>query len=335
MFVHNVPENVTYSCKQRQVSRSICTVKDLEEAKRAPDYENRKYVEGYYSEELDNFLHLATKHLFDVEVFVQSQSTNLITLTLYDKNDFVEMGGISVRTLPNSYDTQYCVHSHLIDNQRYCMHNSPNEYFTLTSKNIDKAVKNARKYLRPNRLVDIAKCTHNPVSNNILREHNRRKEDLDRRAHDAGFRVLQHKLPDVAHKMLEMYQMGLVRVDEDMDKQLTALQQALDDVKDLNSRDNEYMTLVWLKPEEVHLHACDVYTQFAYQGAPNTSRGQAVYDPSFGQFGTVFTHNELPHDVQGKVSVLSILDNGEFMYDIGMKLSDSVYYIRTDWNWEQ
>lgn len=335
MFIHNVPENVTYSCKQRQVNRSICMVEDLEEAKRAPDYENRKYTKGYYSEKLDNFLDLATKHLPDVEVFVQAWNPRITTLTLYYKNDWVEMGGLTVRTSNQDGSIQYCVHSHLIDNQRYCMHNSPNEYFTLTSKNIDKAVRNARKYLRPNRLVDIAKCTHNPVSNNILREHNRRREDVDRRAHDAGFRVQQGKLPDVAHKMLEMYQMGLVRVDEDMDKQLTALQQALDDVKDLNTKDNEYMTLVWLKPEEVHLHACDVYTQFVYQGAPNTSRGQAVYDPSFGQFGTVFTHNELPHDVQGKVSVLSILDSGEFMYDIGMKLSDSVYYIRTDWNWEQ
>jgi hypothetical protein len=325
-----VPNEIRYRCKKRQVSFTISAVEHLEECLNSnPEHE---YVHGKFCQFFDAFVQGATKHLPDAKFCMNIVSTSNYQVVVYCANDYVEMGRLS--TTYHKGELQYHVRSQYITNNRYCVHNSPEQHFTLSTKNLQKAIANARKYLRPNRMADIAKCTHDAVEAKIQNERGKRQDERFYRAVDAGFSVERgaSTLPAVAYKVLEMYQMGLMQVEAKLGRELDVLQRALDAYKELHPRDEEFMTCVWIKPDEVQLHAFDVHYTHSNAGT-RLGKGQAVYDHSFGRHPMVVPHNKLPEDVQGKVSVLSILDVGEFMYDVGIKISDSVYYIRSDWDW--
>ena len=179
---------------------------------------------------------------------------------------------------------------------------------------------------------DVAKCTHDTVSQKLMRKRNEFRDNRSNTALDAGFDVSSRgELPDIALKVRDMHQMGLMRVEPELDEKLGKMHEAIEEYKQLHDKNDEFMTCVWVKPNEVQLHAFDVH--YAHRNEPTrVSRGQALHDPSFGRFPTILSRNELPDSVMDKVCVLDVLGIDDFVYDVGIKLSDGVYYIRHDWS---
>jgi len=287
------------------------------------------YEWGKFCQFFDDFVYKATMHLPDVEFVMTSTSTTKYELVVFYNDDLHEMGRLS--TTYYDGDLQYHVQSHAIHNNRYCPHRSPDAHHTLSSKNVRKAIANARRYLRPNTMSDVARSTHDNVERKIMKHRGDTRSERANRAREVGFEVSPTgHLPDIAHKVMDMHRMGLMTVDEELDRKLGKLYEAIEDYDNLLGEDNEYMTCVWIKNHEIQMHPFDVHYRHA-SSATRVSRGQAPWDDSFGRHPCTIPRNELPDSVADRVAVLDVLGINDFVYDVGVKLSDSVYYVRYDW----
>lgn len=325
-----IERDVTYKDRSNK-SRRICSVNNIKA--NLKEFPNERHIEGTTCLLFDEFVHEATKHIPDAKFCRDNMHRNgeEYQVIVYCDDDYTEMG----RLIATYYDDniEYCVQSHKIENNRYCYHNSSDEHHTLSSKHLKKAVANARRYLRPNRMADVGKCTHYKVSSEVMGARSKIKDNRANRAFELGFDVGRFgRVPEIAQKVVDMYRMGLMRLEPELAARMDGMLEAMEAHDAMPSDDEEFMTCVWIKPNEVQLHAFDVHYRHSSQPT-RVGRGQDPYDPSFGCYPTVVPSNNLTEDVQGKVALLSMLEDGEFMYDVGVKISDSVYYIRSDGSW--
>jgi len=182
---------------------------------------------------------------------------------------------------------------------------------------------------------DIARSTHGDVEQKIMKHRGVARSNRANRASEVGFDVSPTGLlPDIAQKVMAMHQMGLMTVDEELDRKLGKMYDAIEEHDKLLGEDDEYMTCVWIKNDEIQMHPFDVHYKHASQST-RVSRGQAPWDESFGRFPSTIPRNELPDSVADRVAVLDVLGVNDFVYDVGVKLSDSVYYVRYDWGYTE
>jgi hypothetical protein len=330
MFLTAIPRRINYQ-KRGETGRPISAVKDLLEATKQD--KSHVYEWGKFCQFFDDFVYKATMHLPNVEFVMTTVSSSKYELVVFYKDDLCEMGRLS--TTYYDGNLQYHVQSQAIQNQRYCPHNSPDDHHTLSSKNVSKAVANARRYLRPNTMSDIARSTHDNVEQRVMRHRGDTRSERTNRAREVGFDVNPAgHLPDIAQTVIDMHRMGLMTVDEELDRKLGKMYDAIDEYDKLLGEDDEYMTCVWIKNDEIQMHPFDVHYRHASQ-ATRVSRGQAPWDESFGRHPYTIPRNELPDSVADRVAVLDVLGVNDFVYDVGVKLSDSVYYVRYDWGYTE
>jgi len=330
MFLTAIPRRINYH-KKGDTGRPISAVKELREATK--NDKRHEYEWGKFCQFFDDFVYKATMHLPNVEFVMTTVSTTKYEVVVFYNDDLCEMGRLS--TTYYDGNLQYHVQSQAIQNQRYCPHNSPDDHHTLSSKNISKAVANARKYLRPNTMSDIARSTHDIVEQRVMKHRGDVTSERTNRAREVGFEVSPAgQLPDIAQTVMDMHRMGLMTVDEELDRKLGTLYDAIDEYDKLLGEDDEYMTCVWIKNDEIQMHPFDVHYRHASQ-ATRVSRGQAPWDASFGRHPCAIPRNELPDSVADRVAVLDVLGVNDFVYDVGVKLSDSVYYVRYDWGYPE
>ena len=309
MFLTAIPRRINYH-KKGETGRPISAVKDLLEATKQD--KRHVYEWGKFCQFFEEFV-------------MTTVSSSKYELVVFYKDDLCEMG----RLCTTYYDgnLQYHVQSQAIQNQRYCPHNSPDDHHTLSSKNISKAVANARRYLRPNTMSDIARSTHANVEQRVMKHRGDTRSERTNRAREVGFEVSPAgQLPDIAQTVMDMHRMGLMTVDGELDRKLGTLYEAIDEYDKLLGEDDEYMTCVWIKNDEIQMHPFDVHYRHA---------SQAPWDASFGRHPCAIPRNELPDSVADRVAVLDVLGVNDFIYDVGVKLSDSVYYVRYDWGYPE
>jgi len=330
---HRVNNGINYRNKHKSVQRNLIAVADIERCKKEyPDDDGGyvgNYVHGKYCQFFDELVQGATKHLPNVKLYMDAISTSKYSVIVYYEDDYTEMGRLS--TTYYKGELKYCVESHLIQNNRYCRHNSPDEFYTLSSQSLQKAISNARKYLRPNNMADILNCTHRTVENKVMDTRSDVQTAKREATKNAGFdNACSDRLPEVANIMLDMYHKGLVKVDSKTSDELDLLHESMEKYRALRHTDHEIMHCVWVKPNnEVHVHDVDCYYKHGSSHL-RTKDGMDPYDKGFGRQVRVVSHNEVPEDVLNKVSVLDVLGVNDFAYDVGIKISDSVYYVRKD-----
>jgi hypothetical protein len=121
--------------------------------------------------------------------------------------------------------------------------------------------------------------------------------------------------------------MGLMRLSDESNDLLTKFHKARD--RSLAVDNTQYARLCW-----VHMnHAGDqvVETHRVRVGAGSldldAGKGLTSYEKDFCMRNKATYCNNVPEDVQHKVSVLSMLDDREYVEEVGYKFADSVYYI--------
>tara|TARA_R100001163_G_scaffold37041_1_gene28329 strand:+ start:7745 stop:8728 length:984 start_codon:yes stop_codon:yes gene_type:complete len=286
------------------------------------DADNAKWAE---------FIKLATAHLpKDVKFSFLGHNTKC---TVYLPNDFMEIGELLMEELKNPdgtvHERIYHVTSHHIENRRYCPWNSPWDYRTRSTKSLDKAVKNARTALRPNSLTDVARVTVERIKECYNSIRGKARNDFHNATTNLGFQGfhLDEPLPPVLGDIVRQTDMGLMRLSPKSDDLLTKWHKARD--AHVRVEEFQYATLCWVHTNHVGDQVVETHKVRVGSGSLMEDKGKGLtsYDIDFCTRNRQTYCNNVPEDIQHKVSVLSMLDGGEFVDEVGYKYTDSVYYI--------
>ena len=293
--------------------------------KKYPNADNAKWNE---------FIKLATAHLPKDVKF--SFFMDNMKCRVYLPNDFMEMGELMMEELTNPdgtvHERIYHVTSHTIENRRYCPWNSPWDFRTRSTKSLDKAVKNARTALRPNTLADVARVCSERVKECVSSARGKARDAFSRATRRLGFLEfhIDEPLPPMLNDIVRQTDMGLMRLSDESNDLLTKWHKA----KDSHQRAEEfqYATLCWVHTNHVGDQVVETHKVRVGSGQlqEDTGKGLTTYEKDYCARSKQTYCNNVPEDVQHKVSVLSILDDYEYVEEVGFKYTDSVYYIFED-----
>ena len=315
--------------------RDVLLVKDMQKKKTQQVRDKEQAIIDHNAPqrvEWELFLRQATAHLpKDVRFFYTNPS--LTRCRVYSPNDLFDMGELFMEEVlePDGtvYKRFYHVSSHHIANRRFCPYNSPWEYRTRTSKSLDKAIKNARTAIRPNSLADVGRVTLEDMKHYIFDLRSRARTEFQNATSKLGFAPfhIESPLPPLLDDIVRQTDMGLIRMSDESNELLSKFHKARD--RSLAVDDTQYARLCW-----VHMnHAGDqvVETHRVRVGAgslqEDADKGLTSYEKDFCTRNKSTYCNNVPEDVQHKVSVLSMLDDREYVEEVGYKFADSVYYI--------
>ena len=280
----------------------------------------------------NEFVKLATAHL-PKDVTLHYTNGTLTRCRVYLPNDFMEMGELMMEEVlePDGtvHERFYHVTSHTIVNKRYCPWNSPWEYRTRSTKSLDKAVKNARTALRPNSLVDVARTSIEKIKDCVNDVRRDARTAFCRATHALGFNDfhVDEPLPPILNDIVRQTDMGLMRLSEESNDLLTKFHKARDRHKHVEK--SQYARLCWVHTNHVGDQVVETHRVRVGSGQLQDEVGKGItsYESNFCIPDKATYCNNVPEDIQHKVSVLSILDNSEYVEDGGFKYTDSVYYI--------
>jgi len=218
-----------------------------------------------------------------------------------------------------STEKKYAVYTGHIQNNKF--HSSRRQYNMQASKNLDTALRAAKRYLLP---ITPRMVADNALSN-VLYRRNQTAENT-------------HTQPATT----KYYE--LTRRDRRLVAAMTNLRKAGVDLLDaeLNEMVDEY---VLLKDKAEEYRQRKFFGRFIY--ASQTPDGQTRYNLfTVGELGMdmhiysaanamtveVKTEDEVDEDTVGRVSVLSMAQEGEYIADVGVKLNPKMYFVEFDYD---
>ncbi len=203
---------------------------------------------------------------------------------------------------------------------------------TRSTKSLDKWVKNERTALRPNSLVDLARTSVEWVKDCVNDVRRDARTAFCRATHALGFNDfhVDEPLPPILDDIVRQTDMGLVRLSDKSDDLLTKFHKARDRHKHVDK--TEYARLCWVHTNHVGDQVVETHRVRVGSGSLQEDNGKGItsYDRNFCTADKATYCNNVPEDIQHKVSVLSMLDKREYVEEVGYKYSDSVYYIFDD-----
>ena len=317
--------------------RDVWLVKDMQERKSDATRKHEQTIIDHNASQRmawNEFVALATAHLPKDVMFHYTNGT-LTRCRVYLPNDFMEMGELMMEEHIDNDGKQerfYHVTSHHITNRRFCPYNSPWEYRTRSTKSVDKAIKNARTALRPNTLADVARVACEKVKDCVSNMKHDAERDFRTATAKLGFSGLysHEKLPPILDDIIRQTDMGLVRLSDESDKLLSDFNRYRRIAKNADSY--EYATLCWVHTNHAGDQVVETHDLRVSQGSvvEDNGKGLTAYNKDYCARSKQTYCNNVPEDVQNKVSVLSILDNNQYVEEVGYKYSDSVYFIFKD-----
>jgi hypothetical protein len=276
------------------------------------------------------FLKLATAHLPNCDYRYCHGEKYRVTVFMPD--DYMEMGELSMEIEPQYQEPIFYVTSHTIENRRYCPYDNAWNYRTRHTVSLDKAVKNARKHLRPNSLADVANTTHNQLKSAYGTQLEHANSKFRRSIRELGFQTYDHingrKTPyEALNEMISSSELGLVKYSDKLSDMLTTFIKAREELENKSKLDTALLCWVrndWDDKPIIETHKVKVHNQHS---VGDTSRGMDCYNNNFCGVDKQRYKDDIPDDIEHKVSVLNILDNDEYVEEVGYKCSNSVYYI--------
>lgn len=235
-------------------------------------------------------------------------TTRLHSLWAYYPGQEYALGKIGYMAANGSTDRKFTVYARTITNNKYRA--SRDEFYTAVTEDFDKAVKNAKKYLRPYSTVEIF-SQHNlriagavaNVKNKVNATFNEAQSELV--CHDSFSREMQrlvysnHEFVDATFK--------------------SAVVTYLDALKEKEQRMHAGTAgrFIYIR-EEAGEQVCDII---------NSSD---VHRMTFNKANTTVTtmkFAELDEDTAHKIASLSMLENDGFVEGLGMKVNDKMYWV--------
>ena len=207
-------------------------------------------------------------------------------------------------------DRTYGVYSRKISNAKYATHRE--QYRMIMGKDVGKAIKNAQKYLMPYSAKELAQAFYSPSRENINAEFSKVQ---DKAQSLAG--VVRANYKAILEEIRTLKRAGVTFKTEEFRK-------IADDVEEVygefEAESNRKVGALFVRFYKV---GADSYVTLQEAKDIKASWNTAtIADSPVG-----YKASELPQDIVGSVSVLSILNDGQYVANVGMRVDENHFWI--------
>jgi hypothetical protein len=214
-----------------------------------------------------------------------------VGIAYQDSPDF-PIGKLFVEDAPDGKGKLYCVQSDRIENEKFRA--GSDGYETKKSKDFTKGVKLALTYLKPFSVAEIMGNAVSACDSGLWRIKSEPSDKLDKAA-SIGRR-------HVTAEIENMIRSGYVPITQEFKESMVLFQEQGEELKRLANYKPERV-FVWVKPDCVE------------------------YQPWTGEPVVAYKLDDVPEDVRNKVAVLQIADKNHAIMDVGMKVTETTYWV--------
>jgi chemotaxis signal transduction protein len=205
-------------------------------------------------------------------------------------------------------ETKFGVYSRLLQNNKFS--EQRDQFYMVTSDDLERIMKTVKKVMRPYAPHETANVVfdsyQNKVHNNVW--------TATSEARDAKDGVMG--LNDLRNELFALYDLGYEFASETLKDKIGKWKRAMTALNEAeNKKRNAYFVSVILRGDEL---LCNVMT------IDDVRKIHTIKESSMTQ---TFKMEDLPEDIAEKVATLGMVDKGHYVEDVGMKVSDTTFWI--------
>jgi chemotaxis signal transduction protein len=205
-------------------------------------------------------------------------------------------------------ETKFGVYSRLLQNNKFS--ENRDQFYMVTSDDLERIMKTVKKVMRPYAPHEVANVVfenyQNRVHNNVWTA-----TSTTRDAKDAVI-----GLNDLRNELFALYDLGYEFASEVLKDKIGKWKQATAEMTEAEAKKRDaYFVSVVLRGDEL---LCNVMT------VDNVRRVHKIDEKSMTQ---TFKMEDLPEDIAEKVATLGMVDKGHYVEDVGMKVSDTTFWV--------
>ena len=225
-------------------------------------------------------------------------------------------------TTAKAMQSSYVISSRHIMNYKYADYND--QHYMAMSINLSTAVRNAKKYLRPLTTKDMALDQH--TESDMRRKSKNTKSEMEVKKNNTLSDLLakSNREKNIDYNPMLEYMRTLVKVgheftDKELESDLLSYFKLEEDANAVSS-------------DGVDVDYVRVYEKYGKQVFDVVPLIRKEYGRS--DLGNLITYDKdkVPEDVMGKVSVLSMVENGHWVDDVGYRVDATMFYVTAQSN---
>jgi hypothetical protein len=207
-------------------------------------------------------------------------------------------------------ENTFGVYSRKITNPKY-RDNNEQHHMVMTS-DVKKAVKNACKYIVPYTHKELATAFYRGAQSQVIGVY----DSANSKVRDVS-RIVTNDAQAVITELMHLVSLGVTFKSD-------AFKQASEEIVEaFNALKEEQLRTVQLLFVRLRKVGEEVYVDI--QEIDNVRRNQ--YTPATSKPQQTYLMSELPDDIAGSISVLSILSDEQYVTRVGQKIDENTYYI--------
>ena len=240
-------------------------------------------------------------------------------------NDPYVMGWIGYGdflTTAKAMQNSYVISSRHIMNYKYADYND--QHYMAMSINLDTAVRNAKKYLRPLTTKDMA--LDQQTESDMRRKSKDTKSAMEVKRSNALSDLLakSNRTLNIDYNPMLEYMRTLVKVgheftDKELESNLLSYFALEKDFKAFSGNDVDVD----------YVRVYEKYGKQVFDVVPLIREDS--YRSALGNL-TTYDKDKVPEEIMGKVSVLSMVENGHWVDDVGYRVDATMFYVTAQSN---
>lgn len=205
-------------------------------------------------------------------------------------------------------ETKFGVYSRLLQNNKFS--EQRDQYYMVTSDDLERIMKTVKKVMRPYTPHETANVVFEPyqgkVHSNVWTATSTARE-----AKDAAI-----GLNDLRNELFALYDLGYEFASVTLKDKVGKWKKAVTELNEAEAKKrNAYFVSVILRGEEL---LCNVMT---------VNDVRTIHRINESSITQTFKMEDLPEDIAEKVATLGMVDKGHYVEDVGMKVSDTTFWI--------
>ena len=226
------------------------------------------------------------------------------------------------QTTAKAMQSSYVISSRHIMNMKYADYND--QHYMAMSINLSTAVRNAKKYLRPLTTKDMALDDWTEADMRRKSKDTKSAMDVKRNNTLSDLLAKNNREKKIEYNPMLEYMRTLVKVGHEFtDKELES---------DLLSYFTLEKEVEKLKDKDVDVDYVRAYEKYGKQVFDVVPIIRKKFGGSDIGHLTTYDKDKVPEDVMGKVSVLSMVENGHWVDDVGYRVDATMFYVTAQSN---
>jgi len=216
--------------------------------------------------------------------------------------------GFADYAVKGNMDGKFGVYSRLLQNNKF--DSQRDQFYMVTSDDLERIMKTVKKVMRPYSPHETANVVfesyQGKVHSNVWKATSEARE-----AKDATI-----GLNDLRNELFALYDLGYEFASETLKDKVGKWKKAMTELNEAEAKKrNAYFVSVVLRGEEL---LCNVMT------VNDVRKIHIINETNVTQ---TFKMDDLPEDIAEKVATLGMVDKGHYVEDVGMKVSDTTFWI--------